>query len=79
MARELEAVYEQGVHRPLERLMLPGHQQVRLTLEEQPPANGGSAHENSKALSWKSTEPSNTRSEAIQWLARESSAYAGEW
>lgn len=81
MARQLEAVYEQGVLRPLEPLILPEHQHVRLTLEEQPAdaksANGGPAHENK--LSWKSTEPVNERREEMQWLAQESSAYAGEW
>ena len=78
MARQLEAVYEQGVLRPLEPLVLPEHQHVRLTLEEQPTeaksANGGPAK-----LSWKSTEPVNERREEMQWLAKESGPYAGEW
>ena len=80
MARQLEAVYEQGVLRPLEPLLLPEHQHVRLTLEEQPTevksANGGTAHE---TRTWKSTEPVNERREEMQWLAQESSSYAGEW
>lgn len=83
MARHLEAVYEQGVLRPLEPLILPEHQHVRLTLEEHPPeaksANGGLVHENPKTLSWKSTEPVNERRAEMQWLAQESSSYAGEW
>lgn len=80
MARQLEAVYEQGVLRPLEPLLLPEHQHVRLTLEEQPTevksANGVTAHE---TRSWKSTEPVDERREEMQWLAQESSSYAGEW
>jgi predicted DNA-binding antitoxin AbrB/MazE fold protein len=36
MARQLEAVFEQGVLRPLEPLTLPEHQRVRLTLDETP-------------------------------------------
>ena len=68
MARQLEAVYEHGVLRPLEPLTLPEHQHVRLTLEEKP-----------ARLSWKSTEPVNERREEMQWLAKESGPYAGEW
>lgn len=83
MARQFEAVYEQGVLRPLEPLILPEHQHVRLTLEEQlseaKSANGGPARESPKTLSWKSTEPVNERREEMQWLAQESSSYTGEW
>lgn len=68
MARQLEAVYEDGVLRPLEPLVLPEHQRVHLTLEERP-----------RRLSWESTAPVNERREELQWLARESAAYAGEW
>ncbi len=68
MPRQLEAVYEHGVLRPLEPLTLPEHQHVRLTLEEKP-----------ARLSWKSTEPVNERREEMQWLAKESGPYAGEW
>ena len=83
MARQLEAVYEQGVLRPLEPLVLPEHQRVRLTLEEQPTEakspHCGSALENSKILSWRSPAPVNERREEMRWLAQESSSYAGEW
>jgi predicted DNA-binding antitoxin AbrB/MazE fold protein len=68
MARQLEAVYEQGILRPLEPLILAEHQRVRLTLEESP-----------VRLSWESTEPVNERREELRWLTEESSAYAGEW
>jgi predicted DNA-binding antitoxin AbrB/MazE fold protein len=44
MTRRLEAIYEQGVLRPIEPLALAEHQRVRLTLEERP-------------LSWPSTDP----------------------
>ena len=59
MIRQLEAVFEHGVLRPLEPLTLPEHQHVRLTLEEKP-----------ARLSWKSTEPVNERREQMQWLAK---------
>ena len=36
MARQLEAVYEHGILRPLEPLIFPEHQRVHLTLEEVP-------------------------------------------
>jgi predicted DNA-binding antitoxin AbrB/MazE fold protein len=68
MARQLEAVYEQGILRPLEPLVLAEHQRVHLTLEEAP-----------ARLSWASTEPVNERREELQWLASESGPYPGEW
>lgn len=68
MARQLEAVYEQGVLRPLKPLVLPEHQRVRLTLEERP-----------AQLSWESPDPINERREELQWLAKEAGPYAGEW
>jgi len=68
MARQIEAVYEQGVLRPLQPLARPEHQRVRLTLEESP-----------ARLSWESTEPGNERREELRWLAKESGPYAGEW
>ncbi len=68
MTRQLEAVYEQGVLRPLEPLSLPEHQRVRLTLEERP-----------AGASWESSEPVNERREELHWLATESGPYAGEW
>ena len=68
MARQLEAIYENGVLRPLEPLTLPERQHVRLTLEERP-----------RPLSWLSPEPVNERREEMEWLATESRPYAGEW
>ena len=68
MARQLEAVYEQGILRPLEPLVLAEHQRVHLTLEEAP-----------ASLSWESTEPVNERRAELQWLACESGPYPGEW
>jgi predicted DNA-binding antitoxin AbrB/MazE fold protein len=68
MARQLEAVYEQGMLRPLEPLGLSEHQCVRLTIEEEP-----------APLSWESPGLVNERREELQWLARESGPYAGEW
>jgi len=66
MPRHLEAIYEQGVLRPLEPLVLAEHQRVRLTLDEKP-------------LSWPSTEPVLERQEEMQWLTKESGPYAGQW
>ena len=68
MARQFEAVYEQGILRPLEPLILPEHQRVRLTLEERP-----------APLSRDTGEPFNERREELRWLAKESGPYAGEW
>ena len=68
MARQLEAVYEQGILRPLEPLVLAEHQRVRLTIEEKP-----------APLSWESARPVNERREELRWLATESGPYAGEW
>lgn len=68
MARQLEAVYEEGVLRPLEPLALAEHQRVRLTLEER-----------TASLNWESSEPVNERREEMEWLARESGSYAGQW
>jgi predicted DNA-binding antitoxin AbrB/MazE fold protein len=68
MARQLEAVYERGILRPLEPLILPEHQRVHLTLEEA-----------SARSSWESTEPVNERRAELQWLASESGPYPGEW
>ena len=68
MARQLEAVYEHGILRPLDPLILPERQRVHLTLEVRP-----------ARLSWESTEPVNERRDELRWLARESGPYAGEW
>jgi predicted DNA-binding antitoxin AbrB/MazE fold protein len=68
MARELEAIYEHGVLRPLEPLKLPEHQRVRLTIDEKPGP--------SSSLS---TQPVNERTAELEWLAKESTPYAGEW
>ena len=68
MARQLEAVYEHVMLRPLESLVLSEHQRVRLTIEEK-----------TAELSWESPEPVNERREELRWLAGESGPYAGDW
>jgi len=68
MIRQLDAIYEQGVLRPLEPLALPEHQLVRLTLEDHRRQNSGVA-----------ASPTNFRREEFEWLAKEASAYAGQW
>jgi len=67
MTRQLEAVYERGILRPLQPLDLVEHQRVHLTVEDWP-----------TRVSWVS-EPVNERSEELLWLAKESCQYAGEW
>jgi predicted DNA-binding antitoxin AbrB/MazE fold protein len=68
MARQREAVYEHGVLRPVEPLVLPPRQHVRVTIEDTP-----------GRLTWESPGPVNERREELRWLATESDSYAGEW
>ena len=68
MVRQLDAVFEQGILRPLEPLALSEHQRVRLTLEE-----------NDSPQSWESSEAVNERREELQWIANEGGKYAGQW
>lgn len=68
MARQLEAVYEHGMLRPLQALVLSEQQHVRLTIDESP-----------ARLSWEAGGPVNERREELRWLATESGPYAGEW
>lgn len=68
MVRQLDAVFEQGVLRPLEPLTLPEHEVVRLTLEQ--PSN---------LRATTAPAPYNDRHEEFEWLAKESGAYAGQW
>jgi len=68
MARQLDAVYEQGILRPLEPLVLEEHRRVRLTLDEKP-----------APLIRETGEPWNERREELHWLAKESGPYAGQW
>src|SRR5580658_9775207 len=68
MAIHLEAVYEQGVLRPLEPLALAEHQRVHVTVDER-----------RRPLSWESAQqPDDSRAE-LDWLANESRHYTGEW
>ena len=64
MALKFEAVYEEGVLRPLEPLTLPEHQHVHVTVEEEKPTQ---------------TRKYDECREEMQWLARESVPYAGQW
>jgi predicted DNA-binding antitoxin AbrB/MazE fold protein len=68
MMRQLEAIYEQGLLRPLEPLALPEHQRVTLTLDYQPLGQDKDA-----------TCAFNDRCEEMLWLANESGLYAGQW
>jgi hypothetical protein len=69
MLKQLDAVYENGVLRPLTPLTLSEQQQVRLTLDDQPipePSVTVSGH-----------DP--FRREEMFWLAHNSAPYAGQW
>jgi predicted DNA-binding antitoxin AbrB/MazE fold protein len=68
MAIHLEAVYEQGVLRPLEPLALVEHQRVRVTVDER-----------KRPLSWESAQPADDGRAELDWLANESRHYTGEW
>ena len=72
MVRQLDAVFEHGILRPLEPLVLPEHQRVRLTIEERAsPRNGNTSVQDPAEV--------NERSEEFLWLANESGPYAGQW
>jgi len=68
MAIHLEAVYEQGVLRPLEPLALEEHQRVHVTVEDR-----------KLPLSWESAKPIDDGRAELEWLARKSRPFAGEW
>ena len=67
MTRQLEAVYEQGVLRPLEPLSLPEHQHVVLILEVGAEKAGPAS------------STAEERRGELRWLAENSGPYAGEW
>ena len=72
MVRQFEAVFEHGILRPLEPLVLPEHQRVRLTIEERAsPQNGNTSVQDPDRV--------NERREEFLWLAYESGPYAGQW
>jgi predicted DNA-binding antitoxin AbrB/MazE fold protein len=68
MATRFEAVYEQGVLRPLEPLALAEHQRVRVTVESWKPP-----------LSWESAQQLDDSRAELEWLAHESRPYIGQW
>ena len=72
MFRQLEAVYEHGVLRPLEPLALGESQRVRLTLDDRslPPKGDAPAKEPPQF---------NDGREEFRWLANESGPYEEQW
>ena len=66
MVKQLDAVFEAGVLRPLEPLDLSERQRVRLTLDDNPAPHIV-------------PEPQNFRREEMLWLANNSAPYAGQW
>lgn len=67
MTRHLEAIYENGVLRPLEPLALEDQQRVRVTVEDAAPAAAP------KPMS------SNPRTEEMRWIGENKRSYAGQW
>ncbi len=63
MVRELEAIYEEGVLRPLEPLVLPNKQRVLLTVRDVP----------------NRPDLVNHRGEEMEWLRNHATEYAGQW
>ena len=72
MVRQLEAVFEHGVLRPLEPLSLGESQRVRLTLDDQPLMQNRNTPVQDAA-------PINDRREEFLWLANHSGPYADQW
>ena len=70
MVRQLDAVYEEGVLRPLEPLALRERQLVRLTVDDGPLSQGERA-----GLSGQEQH----RREEMLWLGTQAGPYAGEW
>ena len=68
MAIHFEAVYEQGVLRPMEPLALAEHQRVHVTVEDR-----------KRPLSGESAKPIDDGRAELEWLANESRHFAGEW
>jgi predicted DNA-binding antitoxin AbrB/MazE fold protein len=68
MVRELEAIYEQGLLRPLEPLTLKENQVVRLTVDDKS-ADKPQAEREGVLL----------RKEEFEWLAKNGETYAGQW
>ena len=64
MVRELEAVFEGGVLRPLEPLSLVENQHVRVTITDGPPVR---------------EVPYNDRRAEQEWIAAHGGDYPGEW
>jgi predicted DNA-binding antitoxin AbrB/MazE fold protein len=69
MVRQLDAIYEDGVLRPLEPLELGEHQRVRITVDDTKTGDPASAPAGIRA----------TWAEEREWLATEGKRYSGEW
>ena len=66
MPKHIDAVYEHGALHPLAPLSPVEHQRLRLTAQL-------------ALLSWHANEQADDRAEEMNWLAKESSAYSGQW
>lgn len=68
MVKQLEAVFEGGVLRPLAPLALPEHQRVTITIDTREAQAGTAA-----------AKPYNDRKAEMAWLAAHSDEYRGQW
>lgn len=68
MVKQLEAVFEGGVLRPLAPLALPEHQRVTITIDTREVAVAPAA-----------MKPYNDRKAEMAWLAAHSDEYRGQW
>lgn len=69
MLRQLDAIFESGVLRPLEPLVLSEKQHVRLILDDHP------AQQPAEPVA----TGYNPRHEELLWLATHAAPYAGQW
>jgi len=78
MLRELDAIFEAGVLRPLEPLALSERQVVRLTVDDR---QSSERQEDARRDlgSDLTKDRSILRPEEMLWLATESKPYAGQW
>jgi predicted DNA-binding antitoxin AbrB/MazE fold protein len=76
MVRELDAVFEAGVLRPLEPLALSEQQLVRVTVDDLQSSkeSGGAPRKNDPG-----TDRRIDRTQEMLWLANEAKPSAGEW
>ncbi|MDX2267900.1 MAG: antitoxin family protein [Bryobacter sp.] len=73
MPRQIEAIFEHGVLRPLEPLSLEENQRVAITVVARSPSASPQPHTSTLPLAGKNREAE------LRWLAEASTPYAGQW